>query len=190
MNAGAAHRYTGTAIALHWLIFLLVAGGFALAVYMVDLPLSPSKLKYFSWHKWIGVTVFMLALARVAWRLAHRPPAFSANFPLWQQRAAGAMHVLLYLLIVVIPVTGWLYSSAAGVPTVYLGVAQLPDLLMKNKALAEQLKFVHVTLNYTLLILVIMHAAAALKHHFFERDDILRRMLPRFDSRKGNTGNA
>ena len=174
----ASGRYTATAIFLHWLVFALIACGFALAVYMVDLPLSPHKLKYFSCHKWIGVTVFLLALARVAWCLKHPAPALPPTMPAWQQRAAAASHLLLYALIVVIPLTGWLYSSAAGVPTVYLGMLPLPDLLAKNKILAEQLKLVHVTLNYTLLILVITHAAAALKHHFGDRDDVLARMLP------------
>ncbi len=183
-------RYTATAIALHWLIFALIACGFTLAVYMVDLPLSPLKLKYFSWHKWIGITVFLLALARVAWRCTHRAPPYSAALPLWQRRAAGAMHLALYALIVVIPVTGWLYSSAAGVPTVYLGVIALPDLVMKDKALAELLKSVHVTLNYTLLILVVMHVGAALHHHFIVRDEVLARMLPGVRARKGNSGNA
>jgi cytochrome b561 len=171
-------RYSAPAIALHWLIFALIAGGFALAVYMVDLPLSPAKLKYFSWHKWTGITIFFLALARVAWRLTHRAPPYAADFPLWQRRAAGAMHALLYALIVVIPLTGWLYSSAAGVTTVYFGVLPLPDLLAKDKALAELLKSVHVTLNYSLLILVLLHVMAALHHHFVVRDQILARMLP------------
>ena len=185
----AADRYTTTAIALHWLIFVLIACGFALAVYMVDLPLSPLKLKYFSWHKWIGVTVFALALARVAWRLTHRAPPHRAALPRWQRRAAAVMHGVLYALIVIIPVTGWLYSSAAGVPTVYLGVIALPDLVTKDKALAELLKSTHVTLNYTLLILVIMHAAAALQHHFVIRDNVLSRMLPWAD-RRGRSGHA
>ena len=182
-------RYTSTAIALHWLTFVLIACGFTLAVYMVDLPLSPAKLKYFAWHKWLGVTVFLLAIARLAWRATHWPPALPADVPAWQRHAAGAAHLLLYLLIVIIPLTGWLYSSAAGVPTVYLGLLQLPDLVMKDKALAEQLKSVHVTLNYTLATLVVLHAAAALQRHYFARDDVLRRMLPRFGS-KGNPNDA
>lgn len=183
-------RYTRTAITLHWLIFALIACGFTLAVYMVDLPLSPQKLRYFGWHKWIGVTVFMLAVARLAWRLTHGAPALPAEIPAWQRSAAHATHVLLYALIVIIPVTGWLYSSAAGVPTVYLGILQLPDLVVKNKALAEQLKWAHITLNYTLLALVIAHVAAALHHHFVVRDDVLRRTLPFVKPGKGNNTNA
>jgi len=178
MPAFSPLRYTRTAIALHWLIFVLIACGFALAVYMVDLPLSPQKLKFFSWHKWIGVTVFMLALARVAWRIAHPAPALPATVPAWQRHVAAVNLVALYVLILAIPPTGWLYSSATGVPTVYLGLVQLPDLLPKDKALAEQLKLVHVTLNFIMLTLVIIHAAAALKHHYVDRDDVLERMLP------------
>ena len=140
---------------------------------------SLQQLKYFSWHKSIGVTVFLLALARLAWRLMHPAPVPLAIMPVWQQRAAAtAMHALLYVLILVIPFTGWLYSSAAGAQTAYLGLVQLPDLLARDKALAAPLKLVHVTLNYTMLTLVVMHAAAALKHHVVDRDDVLRRMLP------------
>jgi len=178
MSSVTANRYSGPAILLHWLIFALIACGFTLAVYMVELPLSPQKLKYFSWHKWIGVTVFLLAVARLAWRMAHPAPALPESLPAWQRRAAAITHAVLYALILVIPLTGWTYSSAAGVPTVYFGMVQLPDLLAKDKALAEQLKLVHITLNYTLLTLVIIHAAAALKHHFVDRDEVLARMLP------------
>ena len=178
MPSLASNRYTGTAILLHWLIFVLVACGFTLAVYMVDLPLSPQKLKYFSWHKWIGVTIFLLAVARLAWRLTHPAPALPASMPAWQRHAAAASHILLYILIVVIPLTGWLYSSASGVPTVYLRVVPLPDLLAKDAALAELLKFIHILLNYTMLALVTIHSLAALKHHLLDRDDVLARMLP------------
>src|SRR4051812_30768426 len=185
-----ADRYTATAIALHWVIFVLIACGFALAVYMVDLPLSPQKLKYFSWHKWLGVTVVLLALARVAWRGTHGAPPHTPAMPRWQERAAAILHGALYALIVVIPVTGWLYSSAAGVPTVYLGVIALPDVVMKDKALAELLKSVHVTLNYTLLSLVLMHVAAALQHHFVVRDNVLARMVPWVRRRNGRSAHA
>lgn len=175
-------RYTGTAILLHWLIFVLIACGFGLAVYMVDLPLSPQKLKYFAWHKWIGVSVFLLALARITWRFAHPAPALPTTLPVWQRHAA-ATHSLLYVLILAIPVTGWLYSSASGVPTVYLGFLMLPDVFVRDKVLADQLKLIHVSLNYTMLGLVIVHSAAALKHHLVDRDDVLARMLPAVKSR-------
>ena len=171
-------RFTATAIALHWLVFVLIACGFTLGLTMTDMPLSPLKLKYYSWHKWIGVTVFMLAAVRAAWRLSHDVPPAPAAMPAWQRAAATALHALLYVLILVIPVSGWLHSSATGVPTVYLGLLQLPDLLARDKALAEVLKYVHFALNCTLFALVAIHVGAALKHHYIDRDDVLLRMLP------------
>lgn len=171
-------RYTATAIVLHWLVALLVLCSATLGLYMVDLPLSPAKLKFYSWHKWIGVTIFLLAVLRVLWRLTHPVPAMPAATPRWQRAAAAGSHLLLYLLVIVIPLSGWLMSSALGVQTVYLGVLPLPDLLAKDKALGEQLKLVHAALNWTLAGLVAVHVAAALRHHFVDRDDVLQRMLP------------
>ncbi len=169
--------YTRTAIVLHWLAGALILCGFALGLWLQDLPLSPQTLRLYSYHKWIGITVFLLAVTRLAWRVAHPPPAAEA-MPAWQRRAAAVTHALLYALMLVIPLSGWIYSSAAGVQVVYLGLVPLPDLVPKDKALANVLKAVHGALNYTLLTLVAVHAGAALKHHWVDRDDVLRRMLP------------
>ena len=171
-------RYTGLAIVLHWLVGVAIVGSFAVGLYMVDLPLSPQKLKIYSWHKWAGLTIFLLVMVRLAWRLTHRPPALPAAMPAWQVSAAAATHVLLYLLMFAIPLTGWLTSSAKGFQTVYFGVLPLPDLLQKNVELGEFLQQIHMLLNYTMAALVAAHAGAALKHHFFDRDDVLARMLP------------
>ena len=103
--------------------------------------------------------------------------------PAWQRTAAAASHVTLYVLVMIIPLSGWLMSSAFGVPTVYFGLVQLPSPIATNKALAEQLRTVHVYLNYTLLALVTAHIAAALKHHFVDRDNVLSLMLPFINSR-------
>ena len=139
----------------------------------------------YKWHKWIGVTVFVLAVFRIGWRLSHRPPPLPVAVPSWQQRAAHVSHLALYLLLFAIPVSGWLYSSATGVPTVYLGWVQLPDLVGRDKALAEFLKQAHIVLNTTLLAVVVIHVAAALKHHFVDHDEVLVRMLP-FLGRSGD----
>lgn len=176
-------RYTRTAIGLHWAVALLIFAAFPVGLYMVELPLSPTKLKIYSYHKWVGVTIFLLAVARLVWRTTHPAPPMPASVPRWQQAIAGATHILLYLLIVAIPLSGWLMSSALGFQTVYLGVLPLPDLLEKDKLLGEQLKFLHMFLNYTLAALVLTHVGAALKHHLIDRDDILTRMLPRIGRR-------
>jgi cytochrome b561 len=176
-------RYTASASALHWLIALAIICAFPLGLYMSDLPLSPWKLRLYSYHKWIGISVLTLAAIRILWRISHRPPPPLAGTPRWQQLAAEAVHVGLYLLIVAVPLSGWLMSSALGFPVVLFGVIPLPDLIGKDKALGDVLKEVHEALNYTLLALFIAHVAAALKHHFIDRDETMRRMSP-FPRRK------
>ena len=171
-------RYTRTAIFLHWLIALMLFGMFGFGLYMVELPLSPQKLKFYSYHKWAGVTVFLLVLARLAWRITHRPPALPADMPAWQVTAAKAGHHLLYLLMVIVPLSGWLMSSAKGFQTVWFGVLPLPDLLDKDEALGEALLLTHRLLNWFFMLVVAGHVVAALKHHFIDRDGLLSRMLP------------
>lgn len=169
-------RYTTPAIVLHWLVALLIFAGFPLGLYMVDLPLSPDKLKLYSYHKWIGVTVLLLVAVRLGWRLTHTPPPLPAGIAAWQRHASAIVHGLLYVLMVAIPLSGWLMSSAKGFQTVWFGVLPLPDLVDKNRELGELLAEVHKFLNFTLLALVVMHVGAALQHHFIERQPFLQRM--------------
>jgi cytochrome b561 len=171
--------YTRTAIALHWLIALLIVCGFALGWVMTDIPgFTPTKLKYFSWHKWIGVTVFALAIVRVLWRATHVPPPLPDGMPALQRIGAHAVHIVLYVLMLVIPLTGYLYSSASNIPVVYLGIVPLPRLIDPDPVLKETFKTLHVFLNYMLLALFVMHVLAVIKHQVFDRDGLLSRMLP------------
>lgn len=172
----AVMRYSTPAVVLHWLMALLIFAGFPLGIYMVDLPLSPDKLKLYSYHKWIGVTVFVLVAVRLGWRLTHTPPLLPDGMAVWERRASAIVHGLLYLLMIAIPLSGWLMSSAKGFQTVWFGVLPLPDLLEKDRELGDLLAGVHKALNFTLLALVILHVAAALKHHFIERQPFLQRM--------------
>ena len=172
--AERAH-YTRTAVALHWLMALLLTAGFTLGATMADLAMSPRKLRLFAYHKWIGITVLGLVAIRLIWRLTHRPPA-DLPMPGWQRVAAHANHWALYLLMIATPLIGWMYSSATGYPVVYLKLWRLPDLVHKDEALAKVLVNVHAVLAWTLLGVVVLHFLAALKHHFFDRDATLRRM--------------
>jgi cytochrome b561 len=178
------NRYTRTALSLHWLIALLIFAAFPLGIYMHDLPLSPFKLQLYSYHKWIGVTIFLLAVFRLYWRMTHRPPALPESMPRWERIAAESVHYLLYALLFLIPLSGWLMSSAKGFQTMWFGVLPLPDLVGKDKALGDLLQQVHELLNFTLLGVLGGHIGAALKHHFIERDDILARMIPWLDRSK------
>ena len=172
-------RYTYTAMLFHWLIALLVVAAFTLGVVMTDIPgLTPTKLRYFSWHKWLGVTVLLLAVLRVLWRLFNQAPVYPASMARWQQRAANGLHYLLYVMIFAVPLSGYFHSLASGVPVVYLGVFELPVLIAADPQLKPVLKDVHYWLNMLLCGSVGLHVVAALKHHFIDRDGVLRRMLP------------
>lgn len=172
-------RYTTPAIVLHWLIAVLIVGTFTLGLVMTDIPgLTPTKLKYYSWHKWAGVTVLLLATLRLLWRLARRPPAYPDTMPRWQQGAAHGLHHLLYVLMFAVPLSGYFYSLAAGVPVVYFGLFELPVLIEADAQLKPVLKAVHYWLNMLLAGVVGVHVAAALKHAVIDRDGIMRRMLP------------
>lgn len=170
-------RYPLPSIALHWLIAVLIAGGFVLGLYMHGLPLSPTKLRYYSYHKWLGVTVFVLAMLRLVLRWRYPPPPLLPA-PAWQQQVAGSVHRVLYVLMFAIPLLGWLMSSAKGVTTVWFGVLPLPDLVDKDEALGKLLHKLHEQMSWLLVLLAGLHAGAALKHHWLDRDATLARMLP------------
>ncbi|MEO5932338.1 MAG: cytochrome b [Duganella sp.] len=172
-------RYTKTAMLLHWLIALMIVSAFFLGLTMVDIPgFTPTKLKYFSWHKWLGVTVLALAAVRLLWRQANRPPAPLVSIPPWQHKVADGVHYLLYFLMFAAPISGYLYGSAAGVPVVYLKLIPLPAIIGPDPELKAILKTVHYVLVMTMAGVVVGHALAALKHHFIDRDITLKRMLP------------
>ena len=174
-----ARRYSGVAILLHWLIAALIVWGFALGWVMTSIHgFTPAKLRYVSWHKWIGVTVLALVLVRILWRATHASPALPGAMPGWERAAAHAGHFALYLLMVAIPVTGYFYSSAAGIQVVYLGIWPLPTIIGPDKVLKGVLRLVHISLNYTLLAIVVLHVLAVAKHQWLDRQNILARMLP------------
>lgn len=174
----AAPRYSVTAIALHWLMAALIFTSLGLGFYMADFPLSPSRVRLFNWHKWLGITILMLAAARLVWRLLHPAPPLPEAQPRWQQRASHIAHWTFYVLFLAVPLMGWAYSSAAGFPLVYLGLFPLPDWVPRDKALAEALESAHAWLSYGLAAVVALHIAAALKHAIVDRDGVLGRMLP------------
>lgn len=169
-------RYTRTAVALHWTIVALIVTALGMGWFMTDMAISPLQLRVYSWHKWIGVTVLALFAVRGLWRLGHAPPAL-LPMPAWQRLAAQAMHGFLYLMMLVQPLTGWIYSNASGYPIVYLKLIPLPNLAGKDKALATAFEEIHSTGGWLLAVAIGLHALAALKHHFIDRDDTLRRML-------------
>ena len=181
----AASAYGTVAVLLHWLLAVLIAAAFFLGLSMVDLPFSPQRFRFFNWHKWLGIGVLVLSAARLLWRASgHRPPPLPAGMPAWQVAAHGGTHVVFYGLFFVVPLLGWAYTSAVGVPVVFLGWLPLPDFVPRDKALGEDvLKPLHAIASYLLAAVVVVHVAAAFKHHYIERDGLLVRMWPWWPSR-------
>lgn len=180
MSASTVSRYRPLARALHWLLALLIVGNFALGVYMHELPFSPARLQYYSWHKWAGVVVLTLSALRLLNRLLSPPPALpeaiEAAMPRWQRFAHHATHLALYLLFFAVPLTGWAFSSAAGFPIVLFGALPLPDFVPVSESLAEVLKELHEISALSMAALVLLHMAGALKHQFVDRDGLMARM--------------
>ena len=177
-----ATRYNGVAMAAHWLLALGLIAALALGWYMTGLPFSPSRLKLYNWHKWLGVTLLTLSLLRLVWRITHRPPelpaAVARAMPQWQHWAHNGTHHAMYLLFFAVPLTGWAYSSASGFRVLWFGRIALPDFVPVSQALADNLKLSHNVLAMGLALLVLVHVAAALKHHFVDGDGLMSRMLP------------
>lgn len=168
--------YTPVAKGLHWLMAVLILGTLVLGLYMTGLPLSPQKLQLYSWHKWAGVTIFLLVWFRLAWRVTHRPPSPPETLSPRMRRVAHAGHALLYGLMIAIPLSGWLMSSAKGFQTVWFGVLPIPDLIGRDGELGDLLQTVHKVLTVALMLTLAGHIAAALWHHFVLKDDTLRRI--------------
>ena len=189
MQASAVQtRYGRVAITLHWLIAIAIIANIALGLYFADLPRSdPYKFILTQTHKSIGLTVLVLSLLRVGWRLMHPVPPLPASMPRGLRVVARTTHVLLYVLIVAIPFSGWLLVSASplGLPTMYFGWFAWPQLPFfadltraAKKALSHNLETVHVVFAWSAIVLVPIHILGALYHQFVRRDEVLSRMLP------------
>ena len=178
-NTRAPASYTRTAITLHWLIGLAVLGMLGAGFYMIDMRISPDKLKIYMLHKSFGLSILALMLFRIIWRLTHRPPALPTSVPRWQRFASHTSHALLYVLLLAMPLSGWLMNSASGFPTKLFGVLPFPQLIEKSQSAFAFWQYSHAVIAFSLCGLIAIHVLAALKHHFIDKDVILRRILGR-----------
>jgi cytochrome b561 len=163
---------------LHWTIAALVLAQVPLGVAAESWRLSPTKLDLFVWHKSMGMLILALMVVRMAWRLANVAPSPTVGTPPLERLAAQLGHFLLYLLLFLLPVTGWVVSSAANVPFRFFWVIPVPAIVEPDKALADGAARAHATLCVLLILLLAVHVGAALRHHFRKHDDVLVRMLP------------
>jgi len=169
-------RFGIIAILLHWTMAILIIGLLILGLYMTNMPVSAHKLKYYGWHKEFGILVLMLVVVRLTWRLTNTLPTL-ASIPPLEQFAARAAHWTFYFFMFAMPITGWLLTSAAGLPVSFFGWFVLPNLIAANKETLEIMSEIHEWLGYGLIGTFCLHTLAALKHHFVNKDEILKRML-------------
>lgn len=185
----ASNRYSTVAVILHWTIAAFIICQLFSGLYMDQIPRSETaeKFRLLQLHKSIGITILLLSLARLGWRLTHRPPPLPASMPGWQKTAAHATHWLFYALIIGVPLGGWAVVSsspfAASVPTYLWGVIPWPHLpffegVADRKALSHQLGELHALGAFTIMGLLGLHVAAVVKHLLIDHDGILSRMIP------------
>ena len=170
-------RYTAVAQALHWLIAALIVTQFTLAYLADDLPIGAHKLALLARHKSFGMTVLMLAIFRLLWRLGHAPPPLPSGMTPLERMLARGTHMAFYVLLFAMPLTGWLMSSAKNYSVSWFGLFTWPNLIGKNETAFKLLLATHETLSFVLFAIAVLHILAALKHHFWDKDDVLLRML-------------
>ncbi len=177
-------HYTRVAILLHWLIGLSIIALLALGLIMEDLP-KTYRIEAFMIHKSLGLTVLVLSVVRLFWRLTHKVPDLPETMKKWEKFTAHAVHAALYFLMIALPFTGWalVSSSPRGFPTIWFGLFEWPHLpvlseIVNKKEVSDSFGEVHETLAWIAIFLIAAHIGAALKHHFINRDNVLTRMLP------------
>jgi cytochrome b561 len=178
--ANTEQHYGGGAIALHWVMAVLIIALVGLGIYMVRLPdvgFDNKKIVLILVHKEMGVLALAVAALRLTWRQVNPLPPLVDTVPEWQQIAAVFVHLCFYALMLLQPVTGWLMSSASGIPVDFLGLFTLPKLVAHDDDLFGRLRDLHDWLGWAMAAFICLHAAAALRHHFMVRDETLRRML-------------
>ncbi|MFK5914044.1 MAG: cytochrome b [Woeseiaceae bacterium] len=162
---------------LHWMLAGFIFVQFVLGPLAVSWRLSPTKLDLYVWHKSIGILILALVIVRAIWRLLNLTPALPPDLPRWEHLSARLSHALLYLMMFMLPISGWVINSAANIPFKVFWAFPLPDLVSPDKSLAELAKVVHFSLVIGLIILLVLHIGAAIRHHFIKRNNVLVRML-------------
>jgi cytochrome b561 len=172
-----APRYAKVAIWLHWLIGIAVIANIALAMLTEGMPKETHRAAM-GVHKALGITILALTVLRILWRLGHKPPPLPAGTPAWQRPISKAVHFLFYLLLILLPLSGWVWMSAADRPVDFFGLFTVPNIVGPSESLADTMHDRHELLGLTMLGLAALHILAALKHQFIDRTGLIGRMNP------------
>ncbi|MDV7339553.1 cytochrome b [Terasakiella sp. A23] len=172
------HSFGTIAKGFHWIMVLGFIALYVIGFYMTGLPLGPEMFEQIAIHKSIGILVLGLAVLRLIWRFINPTPDLPKDMPVHERLGAHFSHIALYAVMLIMPISGWAMSSAANFPVSVFGWFTLPALIEPSKAALENLKTFHGIMAWAILGLIALHVAAALKHHFINKDDVLTRMLP------------
>jgi cytochrome b561 len=170
------NRYGLIAILLHWSMAIIIFGLLALGLYMTGLKASPLKLKLYGWHKEFGMLVLMLFVVRFTWRIINIAPTL-AQPPRWERFTASAVHWAFYGFMFAMPLTGWLITSASGLPVSFFGLFVIPTLVPPNPDQKHLFATIHEWIAYGLIATVVLHVVAAFKHYLINKDDIMQRII-------------
>lgn len=172
-----AGRYSRPALFFHWVLAVLVPFQIGLGWYMLSIEGSPGSAAYFALHVSLGLTATVLIALRLLWRLRNRPHPLPHDIPAWQAKTAGLTHVLMYVLLLAMPVTGYLGAAVSGDALAYFGLP-LPAWATTNDVLKEQLFTLHGFIAWALVVLVVLHVGGAFKHLLIDKDGVFGRMWP------------
>lgn len=182
MKTTTSVSYTRTAIILHWLIAIIIIGQLIGGKVMMAIDPSPTKFELFQLHKSFGITILLLSLMRLGWRLTHKAPPLPYGMKAWEAFVAKATHWLFYTMIIGIPISGWIMTSASTpkITTKLFKVIPWPDFpgIPRTETLENVFKDIHENMAIFIFILIVLHIGAALKHHFVNKDGVLARMIP------------
>ena len=177
-RTAAQPGYDGVAKTLHWLILLLLIAQYAIAWTMPHIGRNTPAEGLVSLHFSIGITILAVALLRLLWRWTHPAPTLRGIVPAWQHGLAYASHVLLYLLLLVLPILGWVDACFRGYSIDFFGLFTIPQLIASSSALAGRTGDIHAFVGTVLLVVIGLHVLAALYHLIVRRDGVFSRMLP------------
>lgn len=179
---GTAGAYDGVQKSLHWLILALLVAQFLIAYTMPDVPNGQPPTQLVNAHLTIGITILVVMLVRLGYRLTHSVPETPKDSPRWERAAALATHYAFYFFLIVMPIAGWAWASAKGWPITIFGFIPLPHILPEGSPLRPLAARAHIYDSYAVLALFALHALAALRHRFIKHDHVLQRMLPGHDA--------
>lgn len=176
MSHDDTHNYNPVSRVFHWLVAVLILGLIPVGFYMEQMSSSPLKFEIYGWHKSLGISVLLLAFLRVGWKIYKKPPSSLTTHKCWEKLLSKTIHIVLYIAIFVMPLSGWVMSNSGGYAVQFFGLFEMPKLVEKDKFISDLARSVHEIAGFVVMGCVGFHVVGALKHHYSDKDATLTRM--------------